>query len=547
MIKFFLLSTLITFSINSQEIDKLCYCNSEDYKTQINSLKKNYHNSPNKNGPGFLIRNETFHTLDISLEDFISSGPKYWGMIKPGEIFDRKTGDFIFDIVAQLNVDGKERFNTWDAVWPVALDVGSLITSAYYGGTTVWAKNAVAGLALRNGTVSVMSEGVKWALAKSLTKETAIYLAKSQYKDVLLENFSETNSHTKQKYEITHGSDRLELYRIIGGPGIPCLNADNTLKWEGSGLGKTTPLKIIAPGVLPNDLAESWAKTDFDPTNYTFMYYDKYQLQIDCDMDGVDNESTTNNITVVFWSEDKKISEVKRPAKPNCDWISDDSQFYTWSERMEEFAGGQPITRVDIIIDGNDAFFIDELSLTRENYKWERPRKNGLPQAHNQTYDFAHWGKNGGKGYCLSTDPNDGKGAWKSYVDGCYRGITFMVKDNEAFPLQPDPVAKITTKVDEVWVSESVHYRKTNGSKWIKIENDKVIENLSIVELGRDINNIALKYEETEFKNSQAIIKDNGNMIFSISTSKWTIISNNPSMILKGAQIRQGKLIKIKK
>jgi hypothetical protein len=460
--------------------DGLCYCDSQDYLEQVGAFQRAWQKPPAKTGPGIMVRNETFHTLDMALLGSSaipvpgSSGVKYYGMAKPGRIFYRSTGHWMFDIEAALNVSGKERYDDTDVVLPVAMDVGITLATIYWGSPTTWGKNAMAGSALTAGTVSAAQGGtaVLWRAAEGFVMDAGARLLKDAAEKV----FIKKNTYRVLEDVTAGGTDPLELYRVIGGPGIPCVRrADKQVLIEGSGPGATRPLKVVSPGLLPGDLATKYdPDKDMNAQMYTYKVYDKWSLGIDCNHGDLPLKLTRtgDKIKAVFWAGKKKLAEGHLgPFKPDCGSFSDDDQFWAWSLRQKGMEkkglskdgsppkGGEPITRVDLITTGGDAFFIDELYLYRENFEWNRPKSGST---HYETETRGHWGTDDGKGYCLSTDAGDAnyKGDdFYKYVDGCHRGLSFLIGEG----LSKEQLRKIGAKVTVADVT-----------KWIKAAGGKV-------------------------------------------------------------------------
>ncbi len=59
------------------------------------------------------------------------------------------------------------------------------------------------------------------------------------------------------------------------------------------------------------------------------------------------------------------------------------------------------------------------------------------------------YGRNGGKGWCLSSDPTDEFDDWNEYVDGCYRCLIF--KNGDARPCPPEPTDATITPTKDVY------------------------------------------------------------------------------------------------
>jgi hypothetical protein len=448
----------------------LCYCDSESYTEQVEAFKHAWEKPPAIKGPGFLIRNETFHTLDLALKGSGeiplpgSGGVKYYGMVGPGEVFYRSTGHWLFHIEAAININGRERYDDWDVVWPIVSEVALTLATTYIGGPSTWGQNAMAGAALTAGTASAQqgAKAIAWKFAKDVTTGTLTSVAEAVAKLA----FSQENAYNLLEGVPSGGDDYLKPYRVVGGPGMPCVRrSDGKVLFEGFGPGATRPLLVVSPGMLPGDLALQYDPTsDVNEEMYSFRAYDKWSLGIDCNHSNIslDVTRTLNPIKAVFWSGSKKLSEGDfGPFRPDCGSFEDDSQFWAWSVRQKGVMKrgysnegwppkeGEPVTRVDLIATGDDAFFIDELYLFRRNFEWNRP---GAFTDHYQTETRGWWGRDDGKGYCLSTDPNDatyttgaGDKTYENFmnlVDGCHRGISFEIDGffgMKVHSLLPDP------------------------------------------------------------------------------------------------------------
>lgn len=76
---------------------------------------------------------------------------------------------------------------------------------------------------------------------------------------------------------------------------------------------------------------------------------------------------------------------------------------------------------IQIFISGSDAFYIDRLMFVDRH-------GNGTK-----------WGKNEGRGWCLSRDPSDANKGWKNHVSACYACIEFNVSNGKADGACPPP------------------------------------------------------------------------------------------------------------
>ncbi|MEM7491902.1 MAG: hypothetical protein AAF296_00885 [Pseudomonadota bacterium] len=127
-----------------------------------------------------------------------------------------------------------------------------------------------------------------------------------------------------------------------------------------------------------------------------------FEVAIDCNHSGIDNEDTSNRITVHFYSGNRHVgSRYKNGVR--CPSIGADPSFNIQSEWQ--------ITHIEVSTNGDNAFYIDELRIFQNNKKIE------------------HAGKDNGRGWCLSTDTGDGNGSWKNFVSksGCKASHKFTI------------------------------------------------------------------------------------------------------------------------
>ncbi len=111
---------------------------------------------------------------------------------------------------------------------------------------------------------------------------------------------------------------------------------------------------------------------------------------LDCARSGIGSEATANNVTMTFYDGSFELYSTRLSYS---EWCSYNSPYVLFAEHT--------VTKVVLETDGSDALFIDYLTLLGGTF----------PMLHN-------WGRNGGKGWCLSTDPTDADGGWSRYVNG---------------------------------------------------------------------------------------------------------------------------------
>ncbi len=114
-----------------------------------------------------------------------------------------------------------------------------------------------------------------------------------------------------------------------------------------------------------------------------------------------------------FSSRESNKNFKPSPDTPKCSSASDAEysiEIDTWDGKRTI----DPVTKIVLRTNGTDAFFIDEARLFNDDGNL-----------------IAHWGRDDGKGYCLSKDPKDAQHFGSKYVDGCHSAINFLVKDNK--------------------------------------------------------------------------------------------------------------------
>lgn len=361
-------------------------CNSPEYRKLVGPQK--YKAPPRRMTPGFYVRNETPHVVDLSLQQV---GPLYWGMIQPGETLYRKTGAVWFTMKASYNIDGKEKYNTWDAVWPVAATVGASVLGLATGGASLAAAKTAYAAGL--GAAATLK-----AAAPAIGKAT-FGAVKGMATQVAAQDFSADMAQHSLAGQYAGPEwpfrDTLEVYRITGNPAMPCMDANGEVNMDGVGQGQRKPLRIVAPDEqMPGE--------------------SKFVLGIDCHGSGVANAGTRNEIAVTFFNGKERL-RTRANRVPECGAMKDENGF---------FAYGKNVTHVEVRNTGNDAFWMDEVMLEMEGKKL-----------------IGHWGRDNGKGYCVAKD-GKADGGLAAHADGCHPGIRFQVhpkrdvNSNKAYPLK---------------------------------------------------------------------------------------------------------------
>lgn len=112
---------------------------------------------------------------------------------------------------------------------------------------------------------------------------------------------------------------------------------------------------------------------------------------------------------------------------PNCNWVVDAK--YVTSEQT----GDLNISAAKVSISGSDALWIDEARLiqttiTRRKYEYTDSKGNKLPDSDTDESErvLRHWGRDGGQGYCLSTNP-ESVNEFRNLAPSCNANATFNV------------------------------------------------------------------------------------------------------------------------
>ena len=140
-------------------------------------------------------------------------------------------------------------------------------------------------------------------------------------------------------------------------------------------------------------------------------------IRLDCFGDAtIRYTGTTNTITITVVSSGGTERMTVIPTDSDCSPDVLDSvltggvtDFYGISKQFTSYRS-YPVQYVQIRTNGDNGFWMDQVSLSA-----------GAASD--------NWGVNGGRGYCLSTDPTDADRSWRNYVGsrGCQRCLQFNV------------------------------------------------------------------------------------------------------------------------
>ncbi|MEA3247371.1 MAG: hypothetical protein U9Q74_14550 [Gemmatimonadota bacterium] len=208
--------------------------------------------SRGQKSPGFDIENKTNWPVSIALSQV---GCLYYGTVKPGEHFIRRTGAVWFTIEAHIQPDGKESRKDTDCIAPVAAVVGGIFIAAASAGTLtkLGVGVAAAGTGAAAATkAAVTGKMVAIAAAKAGAKSLATFGAGA------IGNAMRANGVGQLKnqyagYEWPFRCDKMPTYEITGGWGgyMEEKAPDGTVTM---GIGEGTPLKITKTNTCGNEM-----------------------------------------------------------------------------------------------------------------------------------------------------------------------------------------------------------------------------------------------------------------------------------------------------
>lgn len=176
------------------------------------------------------------------------------------------------------------------------------------------------------------------------------------------------------------------------------------------------------------------------PDDSSTLYY----AQIDCHGSGLDHTDTNSNVRVKFVSTNgdnagtarKSLTDIEAKVmsinpsfnpftsalgtseSPLCNAVTDAVYM---SNTFEPFS----LKHIVISTGGDDAFWMDEVRVYRRDFN-----DGGIDDTL-----VAHFGRDNGKGWCLSTDANDINGSFKtkSSQSGCIDAFRFRIADEKVF------------------------------------------------------------------------------------------------------------------
>ncbi len=143
--------------------------------------------------------------------------------------------------------------------------------------------------------------------------------------------------------------------------------------------------------------------------SFTTLGSNGYRVSVDYCHSDLQYTNTNNRITVEFWSQiagraPVKVGEESRNGIAGCSLLGAPASL---DQPFTIIGASSPVTYFTIRTDGDDAFFIDEIRL------FEGGR------------EVIRQGADNGRGWCLSTDPNDNSGDWANNASACRTEFRF--------------------------------------------------------------------------------------------------------------------------
>lgn len=142
-------------------------------------------------------------------------------------------------------------------------------------------------------------------------------------------------------------------------------------------------------------------------------------ITLDCYTDhNIQKRGTKGTLNVEFLDDNRKRISFESSSVPNELCTKEQSQYgVNFSDYYIGSSGEYLVTRyINVIATSDDAFYLDSAVAN-------------VGIGNKQT--SSKFGNDNGRGWCLSTDPQDGNGKLKSYVDGCHQCLEFDVQTNK--------------------------------------------------------------------------------------------------------------------
>jgi hypothetical protein len=149
-----------------------------------------------------------------------------------------------------------------------------------------------------------------------------------------------------------------------------------------------------------------------------------------CYHGSISNAGTKGTLTAKYYNG-PTLLETVRNSPGRCGLFRTQTR---WDMRSDGQTG-RKVTHVELSTDSADAHFIDEARFYVSE-KWTKkrgktPSNAGIMASQVKEISYYYpknntsFGRDGGKGWCLSTQASDGNGDWAPYVGGCYSSLSF--------------------------------------------------------------------------------------------------------------------------
>jgi hypothetical protein len=192
------------------------------------------------------------------------------------------------------------------------------------------------------------------------------------------------------------------------------------MRWAAGGAAIVAMALLALAGLTATAVAETCDRTGTCGPDTR-----RYALAVRCNAAVVKDAETNDTLTVTAWNGEEFLGMMP--------WLGVIcSRWYDPNRENAYFTVGDFNKRPTHFIletSGDDAFFADwiEISeITTDEY--------GGPK---QETRIAQFGAPGGRGYCLSRDPNDHSGEWAAASDACDAAIELNLPDNAVYGATP--------------------------------------------------------------------------------------------------------------
>jgi len=208
--------------------------------------------------------------------------------------------------------------------------------------------------------------------------------------------------------------------------------------------------RIAAPAALLLALAASAAHADqVDMSAYYDPGPSRFGFRVYCDQSAVSDAQTGNTLTLSMWNGSELISLAPHVGVECNAWYDPNRNNASFTPSVFGDAHGLPMdttnhkpTHIVIETDGDDGFFADWIEMVQysayDEYGGQASRTRKIGQ----------WGAPGGRGFCLSRDPNDLSRDWAQASDACDAAIMIDIAQDGVFTGSPVELAQYDVRID---------------------------------------------------------------------------------------------------